>query len=266
MLIRSTWTLTTRETAVIPRSYCLELVKQLHKQIGLEIGKEQIPSTTFSGILGYITNSQDFYTFHPEETYQLSLSGLTESSSKAIASLDLTGSLEFLGAKFSVGDRNNKITSYDKLYTELVAEEPEPIGNFKLKFSSPTSFSSQGSNLPLPIPNLMLRSWLEKWNHFAPIYLGADELVSYLARAIRIKRHRLQTRNFQIHRGYATGFTGNIDLQLSYKVEPLIANVANLLIQYAAFSGTGIKTRLGMGQTVTEYYHQDRLSNTNFQK
>ena len=250
MLIRSTWTLTTKETAVIPRSYCLELVKLLHQQIGLEIGKEQIPSTTFSGILGYVNSSQDFYTFLPEEIYQLSLSGLSEASSKAIASLDLSESLEFLGAKFQVSDRHNQITSHEQLYTDLVAEEPEPLRQFSLKFPSPTSFSSQGSYLPLPMPNLMLHSWLEKWNHFAPIYLGGDELVSYLSQAIRIKRHRLQTRNFQIHRGFVTGFTGNVDLQLPYKVEPLIANVANLLIQYSIFSGTGIKTRLGMGQTM----------------
>ena len=65
----------------------------------LEIGKEQIPSTTFSGLLGYTTSSQDFYSFLPEETYQLSLSGLTEHSSKAIASLDLAGSLEFSWCK-----------------------------------------------------------------------------------------------------------------------------------------------------------------------
>lgn len=249
MLIRSTWTLTTNETAVIPRSYCLELVKQLHQKMGLEIGKEQIPSTTFSGLLGYTTSSQDFYSFLPDQVYQLSLSGLTESSSKAIANLDLANSLEFLGVKFIVSDRQNEISSYEQLYTELVAEEPETIRKFTLNFVSPASFATQGSSLPLPVPNLMLRSWLEKWNHFAPIYLGGDELVSYLSQAVKIKRHRLQTRNFQIHRGYVTGFTGNLVLQLPYKVEPLIANVAHLLIQYAAFSSTGMKTRLGMGQT-----------------
>jgi CRISPR-associated endoribonuclease Cas6 len=29
----------------------------------------------------------------------------------------------------------------------------------------------------------------------------------------------------------------------------LLANVANLLVQYSHYAGTGIKTRLGMGQT-----------------
>ena len=79
----------------------------------------------------------------------------------------------------------NEISSYEQLYTELVAEEPETIRQFGLNFVSPTSFSTQGSYLPLPVPNLMLRSWLEKWNHFAPIYLGGDELVSYLSQAVK---------------------------------------------------------------------------------
>ena len=250
MLIRSTWTLSTKETAVIPRSYCLELVKQLHQQMGLEIGTEKIPATTFSGLVGHYTNSQDFYSFTPDEVYQLSLSGLTETSSKAIADLNLSNSLEFLGAKFNVINREDRITSYEKLYTDLVAEEPEPIRQFSLNFVTPTSFSSQGSHLPLPIPNLMFRSWLEKWNHFASIYLGGDELVNYLSQAVKFRRHRLQTRNFQVHRGYVTGFTGSVVLQLPFRVEPLLANVTDLLVNYAEFSGTGMKTRLGMGQTL----------------
>lgn len=218
--------------------------------MGLEIGNGKIPSTTFSGILGYVNSSQDFYSFLPEETYQLSLSGLTESSSKAIATLDLSNSLEFLGAKFNVSDRQNEITSYEQLYTDLVAEEPEPIRQFNLNFVSPTNFATQGSYLPLPVPNLMLRSWLEKWNHFAPIYLGGDELITYLSQAVKIKRHRLQTRNLQLYRGYVTGFTGSVVLQVPWRVEPLLSNVTNLLINYAHFSGTGMKTRLGMGKTI----------------
>jgi CRISPR-associated endoribonuclease Cas6 len=249
MLIRSTWTLTTKETAVLPRSYCLELVKQLHQQMGLEIGNEKIPSTTFSGLIGHYTNSHDFYSFAPHEVYQLSLSGLTETSSKAIANLHLSDYLEFLGAKFNVINRVDRITSYEKLYTDLVAEEPEPIRQFTLNFQTPTAFASQGSSLPLPVPALMFRSWLERWNHFSPIYLGGDELINYLSQAIKIKRHRLQTSSFQLHRGYITGFTGSVILQLPFRVESLLANVVNLLVNYSDFSSTGIKIRLGMGQT-----------------
>ena len=255
MLIRSNWTLTTNETAVLPRSYGLELVKILHEQLGLVLGSEIIPSVTFSGLNGYCSRSGDFLSFHPGEFYHLSLSGLDDRAAKAIASLDLADSLEFLGARFNLINREDETTSYEQLYTKLVAEEPEPVRQFALQFLTPTSFSQQGTHLPLPVPALMFRSWLEKWNNFAPVYLGRDELIAYLSANIKIKRHRIHTRNFQLHRGYITGFTGDVKLQISYKVEPLLANVANLLINYAPFSGTGVKTRLGMGKTNVDWEH-----------
>jgi CRISPR-associated endoribonuclease Cas6 len=250
MLIQSTWTLTTNENTVLPRCYYLELVKKLHTKINLEIGKEKIPSTTCSGLIAKASLAGDFISFSSNELYQLSLSGLTETTAKAIASLELSHSLEFLGAKFNIIDRQDLVSSYEKIYTNLIAEEPEPIRQFNLSFVTPTAFATQQTHLPLPIPALMFRSWLEKWNHFASIYLGGDELIDYLSKAVKIKSHKLQTRNFQIDRGgYIVGFTGNLVLRVPKRIDPLLANVAHLLIEYASFANTGIKTRLGMGQT-----------------
>ncbi|OKH35676.1 CRISPR-associated protein Cas6 [[Phormidium ambiguum] IAM M-71] len=249
MLIRSTWTLTVIEPMVLPRTYGLELVKELHHQMGLEIGQSKITTTTYSGILGRCIASGDFINFHPNEFYQLSICGLNETVSKAIASLDLSSGLEFLGAKFAVCDRQEEITSYEELYTTLVANEPEPINRFNLQFTTPTAFAQRSNHLPLPLPSLMFRSWLERWNEFAPVYLGGDELIAYLESAVVIKSHLIKTRSFQLSRGYINGFVGNVNLQISYKIDPLLINVAHLLIQYSQYSSTGIKTRLGMGQT-----------------
>jgi len=249
MLIRSTWTLSLSEAAVLPRSYQLELVKQLHERMGLEIGSETIPSISYSGIIGYCSSAKDFLTFHPEEFYSLSLCGLQEGSAKVIASLNLSSSVEFLGAKFNVINREDETTSYEQLYTTLVANEPEPVRRFDLRFNTPTAFAQQGVHLPLPVPTLMFRSWLERWNHFAPVYLGSDELITYLSQYIMLKRHQIKTRSHQLHRGYVNGFIGDVTLQVLNRADPLLANVANLLVHYAQFAGTGVKTRLGMGQT-----------------
>lgn len=249
MLICSTWTLTVSEPAVLPHSYGLELVKDLHKRMDLELGGEATPSVTYSGITGFCSTYKDFVTFSPDEFYQLSLCGLRESAAKAIASLDLSSSLEFLGAKFDVVNREDNITSYENLYHTLIAAEPEPIKYFKLKFNTPTAFAQQRTFLPLPVPNLMFRSWLERWNYFAPVYLGSDELIGYLEGAIVLSHHKLQTRSFQIYSGKVNGFTGDVTLQVLSRTDPLLANVANLLVHYAQFSGTGVKTRLGMGLT-----------------
>ncbi|MBW4615246.1 MAG: CRISPR system precrRNA processing endoribonuclease RAMP protein Cas6 [Desmonostoc vinosum HA7617-LM4] len=249
MLIHSTWTLGVSESTVLPRSYGLELVKQLHQQLYIEMGSEAIPSISCSGIMGLKSTSKDFVTFHPEEFYKLSICGLQQVSAKAISHLNLSDSLEFLGAKFNIVNREDETTSYEELYTELVANEPEAIRRFDLQFLTPTSFAQGGVSLPLPVPNLMFRSWLERWNHFAPVYLGGDELIAYLSNATILKNHKIQTRSLSLNKGYVNGFIGDVTLQIFNRVDPLLANVANLLVQYARFAGTGMKTRLGMGQT-----------------
>lgn len=250
MLINSTWTLTVSNPTILPRAYNLELVKILHNSMEIEIGAEKIPSTSFSGIYGACSTKQDFITFEPGAFYNLSLCGLKETSSKAITHLDLTETLEFLGAKFNVINRDDKITSYEELYTRLVANEPEPIHKFNLQFKTPTAFGQHGGTLPLPLPSLMFHSWLERWNNFAPIYLGGDELLTYLNHAVSIRNHRIQTRSTHMHKGYVNGFIGEVTLHMLNRADPLLANVADLLTQYAEFTGTGMKTRLGMGRTV----------------
>ncbi|MGF1523335.1 MAG: CRISPR system precrRNA processing endoribonuclease RAMP protein Cas6 [Leptolyngbyaceae cyanobacterium] len=248
MLIRSTWTLNTDTPVSLPKSYSLELGKLLHSRLHIEMGSESVPSTTFSGLVGQCTTSKEFITFQPGEFYQLSMSGLQESSSKAISTLDLGEKLQFLGATFNISDRNDDITSYEGLYHEQVANEPEPIRQFELCFVTPTAFSQNRIYLPLPVPTLMFRSWLERWNHFAPVYLGGDELIGYLGEAVALSRHRIQTRSMQVHSGHVTGFTGNVSLRVLARVDPLLSHVACLLVRYSIFSGTGTKTRLGMGQ------------------
>lgn len=249
MLIRSTWMLTVSEPTALPCSYGLELVKTLHQRMGLDVGDSSIPTISYSSIVGFCSSSQDFLTFQPGEFYQLSLCGLQEIASKAIAELDLTSTLTFLGATFNVINRDDDITSYETLYHSLVALDPEPKKRHYLKFITPTAFAQDRIYLPLPLPTLMFRSWLERWNHFAPVYLGGDELIAYLGGAIALSRHKIQTHTFSIQGRSITGFKGEITLQVLNQVDPLLANVANLLIYYAQFAGTGMKTRLGMGST-----------------
>lgn len=249
MLISSTFTLNVSEPTALPRSYNLELVKLLHQKLELEIGNDKIPSVSYSGICGLHTTSPDFFTFQPNNFYQLSLCGLQEQASKAILNLDLPETLEFLGARFNIINCEYDITSYEELYTDSVANEPEPVRQFELQFTTPTTFSQQGTNLPLPVPYLMFRSWLERWNYFAPVYLGGDELIAYLSNAIFLKHHKISTRSVKLHKGYVNGFVGDVTLQIFNSADSLIANVADLLIQYAQFAGTGMKTRLGMGKT-----------------
>jgi len=249
MLIRSTWTLTVSEPVLLPRAYGLELVKDLHRRMKLPFAETSTPALTYSSIIGACCASGDFITFSPDNFYSLSLCGLQDIASKAISCLELSPTLDFLGAKFDVVNRENEITSYENIYHNLVSTEPEPVKRFDLHFITPTAFAQGRNRLPLPIPYLMFRSWLERWNQFAPVYLGSEELLAFLNDAIILKSHNIQTRLFRLANGCVNGFTGKVTLQVLNSTEPLLANVAHLLVSYAQFAGTGMKTRLGMGLT-----------------
>jgi CRISPR-associated endoribonuclease Cas6 len=249
MLLRSTWLLKPVTNQTMPHTYSVELVKFLHGKIGLKFGDGEVPNTTLAGFLGKYRKSDGFITFYEDELYQLQLTGLQESASKAIAAFDLETSFDFLGARFDVCDRQQETTTYEDLYQTCVASEPEPTRQFKLCFATPTAFAQDRLHLPLPIPIFLFRSWLERWNHFSPIYLGGDELLQYLQSSVALSRHRIETRSHFIHQGRIPGFTGDVTLSVLGKADPLLAQVAHLLVQYGEFAGTGVKTRLGMGFT-----------------
>ena len=252
MLIRSTWTLKPVREAVLPPTYTVELIKQLHVQMGLPFEHEIVPAITYSGLLGQVSTARDYVTFNSEQVYQLTIGGLQADTSSAIAALELGEQLEILGTQFQVCDRRDVKTSYESLYHDYLASEPVPQYRFLMQFLTPTAFSQGRLNLPLPMPALMFRSWLERWNHFASIYLGSQDLIQYLSEAVALTQHRLQTRTFSMSRNRVTGFTGQVTLQILSRTDPLLCNVANLLMHYAPFVGTGVKTRLGMGVTMLE--------------
>ena len=248
MIIRTDWVLRPIETVNLPRSYRLALVKDLHERMGLSLGGEKIPSTRFSGLIG-ARGRGDFVTFEAGQFYSLSLSGLSERAAKAVNSLDLGEEIDCVGGRFVVCEQLQQSTAYEALYQHKVANEPEPTYRHILRFETPTSFAQKGLYLPLPVPDLMLRSWLTSWNHFAPVYLGGDELLGYLEEVLAISRHRLQTSSLQVHKGWITGFTGEVTLTLLRRTDPLLTQVVSLLLAYAEFCGTGMKPRLGMGRT-----------------
>lgn len=136
----------------------------------------------------------NFYILFPDEKYYLSLSGLEFNASNAIQNLKFNSSLDFLGIQLDVINRENKITSYEEIYSKLVANDPHSIREYTINFLTPTAFAQGKINLPLPIPSLMFRSWLDKWNYFCNIYLGGDELTQYLSENIYFNYYKLYSR------------------------------------------------------------------------
>lgn len=84
------------------------------------------------------------------------------------------------------------VSSYKDLYNGLLDVIADPPFKTTLTFESPTTFRSDGANLPLPVPRFVFRNYYEKWNRYAPIFLGED-LGEAIERSVWLTRYETKT-------------------------------------------------------------------------
>lgn len=124
----------------------------------------------------------------------------------------------------------------------LGAAPPPRVG---LAFHSPTTFHSQGRHVPLPLPELVFGSLLERWNAFAPLRL--DEVRGYAAEALAVSRYRLATRLVAVGGGKQVGFVGECEYT-ALRADPYGLRQAHLLADFGFYAGVGHKTTMGLGR------------------
>ncbi len=85
-------------------------------------------------------------------------------------------------------------TSYQDLAAPFLLGGQERLGPaIRLEFASPTTFRSGGHFVPLPLPELVFGSLLDRWQSFAPIALH-PETRRFAAEAVGVSRYALRTR------------------------------------------------------------------------
>ena len=130
----------------------------------------------------------------------------------------------------------------------------QPADALEVEFVSPTTFHSD-AHVPLPIPEMVFGSWLERWNHFSPASLPRKTGELEDAR-LALSRYKLETRAVHYDKATWIGFAGRCRFRVLSDDE-YWRRLANLLADFAFFCGTGAKTSFGMGQT-RRYYELDR--------
>jgi CRISPR-associated endoribonuclease Cas6 len=116
-----------------------------------------------------------------------------------------------------------------------------------LLFTSPTCFRSGGKQVPVPLPELVFGSLLERWNAFAPIVFP-PETRRYAAECLALSRYDLTTRPAPSKGGgMRVGAIGQATYT-SINFDRYWMSVIGTLAAFALFSGVGAATTNGMGQ------------------
>lgn len=141
-------------------------------------------------------------------------------------------------------------TSFEQLADEIFPQSNSPRA-VDLQFLTPTAFKHEGNYSILPEKFFLVNSLLNRWNNFSEqVKLEDINLAGKLAEFCRLTRYNLRTRPFSLERTKIPGFIGG--LEISFGGNDMVNRILGLLFRFAAFSGIGIKTALGMGAVDSE--------------
>jgi CRISPR-associated endoribonuclease Cas6 len=137
-------------------------------------------------------------------------------------------------------------TTYEELAAGALLQARRPR-RLTLHFASPTTFHSRERHQPFPLPELVFRQWLEKWNAFAPAAFPPGVL-TFVEEALAVSHYRLESRVVRFGEALFIGFSGHCTYRFLV-TDAYWQRVVQALAQYAFFCGTGAKTVFGLGQT-----------------
>ena len=115
------------------------------------------------------------------------------------------------------------------------------------QFTSPVVFKSGGISHPLPAPELVFGSLLEKWNAFAPLAFG-PELRRFAQECLAVSRFDLKSRQVPLKDGgLRIGAVGQVTFTATNSDKFWLGQL-HTLAAFAQFSGLGAGAAQGLGQ------------------
>lgn len=128
----------------------------------------------------------------------------------------------------------------------LLTSEP-PSRHIALQFTSPTAFHSEERTQPLPLPELVFGSLLQRWNAFSPLAFP-QELRRYVKECLAVQRFRIESRAVPYKEGgLRVGFIGEV-VFTTLNFDRYWLGQIHALAAFSLFSGVGVQTSAGMGQ------------------
>lgn len=185
----------------------------------------------------------------PDSIYSIRISALSGPLAAALArALEAGRQPEELALDEAVV-RLHKVEASPSITYEALRDRYFPAGpvrrSIELTFLTPTSFHSAGKDVPLPLPELVFGSLLERWNAYAPFTLSPS-LKDFARECVGIAYYDLKAWVVSVAGGRHAGFVGRCGYRV-LRYDPYWARALCLLADFARFAGVGLKTGMGMG-------------------
>jgi CRISPR-associated endoribonuclease Cas6 len=133
------------------------------------------------------------------------------------------------------------------LATALRAAAHDEIGRWTLEFVTPVTFRQCKRNQPLPLPELVFGSLLDRWNALAPLPLP-EEIRQFIHEALAVSRFELRSAGVPTKGGaLQIGSVGRCTYIATSRDRYGLACV-EALARFAFYSGVGAGTTRGFGQ------------------
>lgn len=151
------------------------------------------------------------------------------------------------GDSILLGEAHLENTSYEKLFSKhYIHSDVSRI--VKLNVSTPASFKVDGKYINIPSPKLVLAGIAKRFDKDCDIHETIyDNLLNEIDRNVSFSSFDLHSASFPLERVKIPAFCGSLTLRISGN--ETFCRYINMLVDYASYSGIGIKTALGMGQT-----------------
>lgn len=265
MLISIVLTLTSATDAILPAhlgrgnyAATLACLQALDPALGSVIHDGDGPKPiTCSGLLnGRVF--RDSMAIRAGEPYYLRVTGLTPLVSQALeaallATPPTTWTLadhEFtvLGVCCNADEEPwSGRTTYETLAATQLLQAGSLPRKASLIFHSPTSFQSKGMHIPVPMPNLVFGSLVDRWNTFSPITLS-PEVRRFGEEMVALSSYQLESQ-VVVQKGGSPliGGVGRATYTALGGDRYWLATM-QMLADFALYSGVGVKTTIGMGQ------------------
>lgn len=191
--------------------------------------------------------------------YFLRVTGLTQSLSQALLEALVEkppGAIEILRHPLRVTGATADATehgwagstTYETLAARTMLQGGGAVARqVTMQFASPTAFKQAGRQMPLPLPDLVFGSLVERWNAFSPLALS-PEMRRFGAEMLALSRYRLQSRPVTQKSGaLRIGGVGTATYRALGGDRYWLATM-QMLAEFARYSGVGVQTATGMGQ------------------